>query len=95
MSPISPARIAHQIKFGQARDFLEALHFYGYTVTIHSPKTSPNGLYAVSAYGVIRKRQVILRASAERLETALRDAALQLGRPRLRAYVRQVLEAER
>lgn len=35
--------------YDQTRTALEALHHYGFTVTIHSPKTSRAGLYDVTA----------------------------------------------
>lgn len=76
--------------YDQTRTALEALHYYGFTVTIHSPKTSPDGRYMVTAYGL---RDENLRASAEHLHDAVQAVANRLGTGRLSRYARDVLLA--
>ena len=76
--------------YDQTRIALEALHYYGYTVTIHSPKTSPDGRYMVTAYGL---RDENLRASAEHLNDAVQAVVAQLGIGRLSRYARNNLDA--
>lgn len=76
---------------GDARHCLEALHFHGFTVTIHSPKTSPNHLYAVTAYGSRGRKPEMLRGADEHLDAALKAVAVQLGGVRLKAYATRAL----
>src|SRR5690606_24707014 len=71
--------------YDQTRLSLEALHHYGYTVTIHSPKTSPDGKYMVTAYGI---RDENLRASAPHLTDAIPQVAARLGTARLHRFMR-------
>jgi hypothetical protein len=82
------------LDFGTAHHHLEALHWAGFTVTIHSPKTSPNCLYLVTAYGSEGRNPEMLRASAEHLPDALKDVAGQLGELRLAAYAALMLDIE-
>lgn len=84
----------HIIDHGQTRHYLEALHFNGFSVTIHSPRTSHNGLYCVTAYGSEGKRPEMLRGSNRYLHDALKAAAYKLGGERLKAYASYVV-AER
>ncbi|MFI7644266.1 hypothetical protein [Nonomuraea sp. NPDC049400] len=88
----SRSLIAHALRHGDTPFFLNALHWHGYSVTIHSPKTSSNGLYLVSAYQHVGKRLVTLRGSNEHLHDAIKAVAEQLGRTRLRAYAHRVLD---
>jgi hypothetical protein len=82
------------LDFGTAHHHLEALHWAGFTVTIHSPKTSPNGLYLVTAYGSQGRNPERLRACAKHLPDALKDVAGQLGELRLAAYAALMLDIE-
>ncbi|TDD54535.1 hypothetical protein E1286_04920 [Nonomuraea terrae] len=77
----------------QAIHYLAALHFNGFTVTIHSPKTSPDGLYCVTAYGHKGKRNMVFRGSHARLHMAIRQAGRKLGKDRLQAYMLHSLDA--
>jgi len=87
----TPALMDH----GQARHHLEALHFHGFTVTIHSPKTSPDRrLYCVTAYGSSGQRTEMLTGRGLHLDAAVRAAALKLGAARLDAYVAHLAEQE-
>jgi hypothetical protein len=72
------------VDYDQTRIALEALHHYGFTVTIHSPKTSPDGKYMVTAYGI---RDENLRASAPHLTDAIQQVAARLGTDRLSRFV--------
>lgn len=68
--------------------YLEALHHYGFTVTIHSPRTSPDALYMVSAYGYDGEEPEAFRESAVHLHDAIKAVAWRLGRARLGLYVK-------
>lgn len=91
MNTSTPMQVRSLLARGQTRDYLEALHFHGFTVTIHSPRTSANGLYSVTAYGDHGDPPRMLRASGVHLDAAIREAAAQLGRPKLRAFARHLL----
>ncbi|HEY9373168.1 hypothetical protein [Streptomyces sp.] len=84
-------RIRHITDHGGVRQSMEALHFHGFTVTIHSPKTSPDGVYAVTAYGSAGRSPETLRGSHKHLDCALKAVAVQLGGLRLKAYAQHVL----
>lgn len=76
------------VDYDQIRTALEALHHYDFSVTIHSPKTSPDGRFLVTAYGLKGER---LRASHSRLGHAIQAVARQLGPGRLSRYGRDAL----
>jgi hypothetical protein len=78
------------VDYDQTRLALEALHHYGFTITIHSPLTSPDSRYMVTAYGL---RDETLRASAEHLNDAVQAVARKLGTGRLSRYARNNLDA--
>lgn len=78
--------VRHLADYGQTRHQLEALHWHGFTVTIHSPRTSHNGLYCVTAYGSEGKRPETFKGARAHLDEAIRDAAMQLGGRRLKAF---------
>jgi hypothetical protein len=80
---------------GDTTFYLEALHWHGYTVTIHSPKTSRNGLYSVSAYQHAGKRLVALRGHKSRLHDAIVAAAVRLGEDRLMEYALHAMTEKR
>lgn len=70
--------------YDQTRLSLEALHHYGFTVTIHSPKTSRAGLYDVTAYGLTGEQY---SAKAVHLTDAIQQVAAQLGAARLHRFM--------
>jgi len=70
--------------YDQTRLSLEALHHYGFTVTIHSPRTSRAGLYDVTAYGL---RDEKYSGKAIHLTDAIQQVAAQLGADRLSRFV--------
>jgi hypothetical protein len=76
----------HLPGYGQALHYLEALHFHDFTVTIHSPRTSHNGLYCVTAYGNYGTRVMTWRGSNASLDKAIRQVGRKLGEERLKAY---------
>jgi hypothetical protein len=83
--------VRHEIEHADLRHCLGALRFHGFTVTIHSPKISPNGLISVTAYGSQGRRPEVLRAAHEHLDAAVRALAVQLGGIRLKAYAKHTL----
>lgn len=86
--------VRHATERSDFRHWMAALHYHGFTVTLHSPDTSPNGLYAVTAYGVKGRWQEMLRGTDEHLDDAMRKVAEQLGGIRLKAYAKHVLAAQ-
>jgi hypothetical protein len=80
------------VDYDKTRTALEALHHYGFSVTIHSPLTSPDARYMVTAYGL---RDETLRASHARLGYAIQAVARQLGAGRLSRYGRDALSLTR
>jgi hypothetical protein len=83
--------VRHEVEHADFRHCLEALRFHGFTVTFHSEGLSPNGLYAVTAYGSRGRRPEMLRAAHEHLDGAIRAVAVQLGGIRLKAYAKHTL----
>jgi hypothetical protein len=87
------ARLVDQLfEFEQAMHYLEALHFHGFTVTIHSPKTSPNGLFCVTAYGHKGRRNLVYRGAHARLDKAIRQAGRKLSEGQLQEYAIHVAD---
>lgn len=72
------------VDYDQTRIALEALHHYGFTVTIHSPRTSRAGLYDVTAYGL---RDEKYSGKAVHLTDAIQQVAAQLGTDRLARFM--------
>ena len=83
--------VRHEIEHADFRRCLDALRFHGFTVALHSEGLSPNGLYAVTAYGSQGRRPEMLRAAHEHMDGAIRALAVQLGGIRLKAYAKHVL----
>ena len=85
--------VRHEIEHADLRHCLGALRFHGFTVTFHSEGLSPNGLYAVTAYGSQGRRPEMLRAAHEHMDAAVRAVAAQLGGIRLKAYAKHTLSS--
>ncbi|MFG1683581.1 hypothetical protein ACGFNP_25655 [Nonomuraea sp. NPDC049269] len=83
--------VRHEVEHADFRHCLEALRFHGFTVTFHAEGLSPNGLYAVTAYGSQGRRPEMLRAAHEDMGGAIRAVAEQLGGIRLKAYAKHTL----
>lgn len=87
------AQLVDQLfEFEQAMHYLEALHFHGFSVTIHSPKTSPNGLYCVTAYGHKGRRVLAYRGAHARLDQAIRKVGRKLSERQLQEYAIHVAD---
>ncbi|WP_433520065.1 hypothetical protein ACQP2T_63735 (plasmid) [Nonomuraea sp. CA-143628] len=86
--------VRHKIEHADFRHCLEALRFHGFTVSFHAPDLSPNGLYAVTAYGSTGRRPEMLRATHQHMDGAIRAVAEQLGGIRLKAYAKHVLATQ-
>jgi hypothetical protein len=80
-----------EVEHADFRHCLGALRFHGFTVTFHSPKISPDGLIAVTAYGSQGRNPETLRAAHEHVDAAVRAVAAQLGGLRLKAYAKHTL----
>jgi hypothetical protein len=79
--------VGDAVEHASTSDYLEALHHFQYSVTIQSPRTSPNGLFMVSAYGFEGGEPEMFRESRPHLHDAIKAVAFKLGAGRLSVYV--------
>ena len=69
-----------------ARHYQDALHHFGFSVTIHTPLTSGSGEYVVRGSRGLGADMEIVRGHGPRLVGAILRAAVQMGGMRLEAY---------
>ncbi|TMR11068.1 hypothetical protein ETD86_37120 [Nonomuraea turkmeniaca] len=74
-----------------ARYYLDLLHYFGFSLTIHTPRTSSSGEYVVRGSRGFGAEMEIVRGHGPRLFGAILRAAVQMGGMRLEMY-RQVVE---
>lgn len=78
--------IHHPPATAATRDYLDALHYYGFTVTITPPICTPHDVFVVKAVGPAAGAQQTIWVSRDTLHDALRAAASELG-DRLDAFL--------
>ncbi|MEV4247020.1 hypothetical protein AB0J63_26850 [Streptosporangium canum] len=80
--------VGDAVEHASTSDYLEALRYFNYSITIQSPMTSPNGKHMVCAYGPGGAGPEMIRESREHLHDAIKAAALHLYGHRLAAFLR-------